>query len=326
MGTSTGRDLHIDQNLTRIAIDFRPQNMVVDMIAPIVPVVKATDIYPVFSRKEAWALESTLRSPGTEAKKVTRSVSSEGYSVKNYALGMDITIEDRANIDAAYEAKMFGNGAMYLKGKLMMDWHNRVISKVSSASNVSTGFTVNSAWNGLGAGAGDPISQLMQVSEQLHATTGQKPNSIMFGWRAWAYLRRNYHVRSMINGVNNGGGFVTRQQVQNLLEIDRFLVDEAFFNTANEAQAEALSSPFADKVLVYYAPPSPSRDDPSFMYSFRQNVPGVPYDMAAERHPYDSRKKIETIEVGYYQDEKITGSDYGALLLATNVATGTGLV
>lgn len=324
MAFSTGRDLHIDQNLTQMALGYRPHGMIVDMIAPVVQVSKETDLYPIFSRAEALALESTARSRGAEARKITRSVSSAGYIVKNYALGMDIYLEDRVNIDAAYEAELYGGATQHCVNKLQLDWENRVLNIVGSATNVSTGFLPCSAWNARTATPGDPIDQILRVSEQIQSQTGVRPNSILMGWRAWNYLRRNVNVRNLINGTNNGGGFVTRQRIQEALEFDRFLVTQMFFNTANEAQPEALSQQFHDKVLVYYAPPNPSREVPSFMYSFRWSGGGLP-NMTVERHPFDARKKTETIEVGYYQDEKVTGSAYGALLLGVGSAQSNGI-
>lgn len=323
MGFSTGKDLHIDQNLTNLAIGYRPHSMIVDMIAPVVNVSKETDLYPVFSRAEALAVESTLRSRGAEARKLSRSVSSAGYVVKNYALGHDIYLEDRVNIDAAYEAELYGGATQYLVDKLMLDWEYRVLRQVGSATNVSTGFVPSSAWNAKN-NAGDPIDMILQVVEQLQGTTGVRPNSILMGWKAWSFMKRNVNVRNLINGTNNGGGFVTRQAVQNVLEMERMLVAESFVNVANEAQPESITSPFDDKVLVYYAPQNPSREVPSFMYSFRWAAPGLP-NMTVERHPFDSKRKTETIEVGYYQDEKVTGSDYGALILGVGSAQSNGI-
>lgn len=321
MGFSTGRDLHIDQHLTQIALNYRPAGMIADMIAPIIPVSKESDIFPVYSRKEILSLESTLRARGTEARKVTRSVSSQGYVVKNYALGHDIYLEDRANIDGAYEAQLYGGAVQYVQNKLAMDWEKRILDKVNSASNVSTGFTVASAWT---VSQGDPIASVFAVIDQFQAFTGMRPNSMLIGYSAWNKMRRNVNVRNFLNGTNNGGGLVTRQQIADLFEIEKFLVSDMFWNTANEAQAEALTSPMANNLLLYYAPPNPSREVPSFMYSFRWSAPGLP-NMTVERHPYDSRRKIETVEVGYYQDEQITGSDYGALIRAVDVSTGTGI-
>ena len=36
--------------------------------------------------------------------------------------------------------------------------------------------------------------------------------------------------------------------------------------------------------------------------------------MIAERHPFDPKTKSEEIELGYYQDEKITAKNLGFLM------------
>jgi len=59
---------------------------------------------------------------------------------------------------------------------------------------------------------------------------------------------------------------------------------------------------------------------PAFAYSIRWSAPGLP-NMQAERHPYNSRTKSEELEIGYYQDEKVTGAEYGFLLTACNSST-----
>lgn len=324
MGLSTGRDLHVDTFLSEIAINYRPQGMIADLIAPVVAVAKETNWYPVFSRKEAFAIEDTIRSRGSEAKRITRSVSTAAYACKNYALAYDVPIEDRANMDAALQFELDAGATRYLETKLMLDWDKRVTSLVGSASNVSTGFLTGSSW--VGPTNGDPISMLWKVKEQIQTTTAQAPNRAVFGWQAWNYFRRNVNVRNLILGTNNGGGMVTRDQAASALELDTIAVAGAFYNTGNENQAEALASnPLKDSVLLYFAPPNPSREDPSFMYSFRWTAPELGTPMAAIRHPYDTRKKVDGIEVQYYQDEKITGSDYGALLLGVGSAQANGL-
>jgi hypothetical protein len=324
MGLSTGKDLHVDQLLSEIAINYRPAGMIADMIAPIVTVGKETDIYPVFSRAEAFAVEDDLRSRGQAAKRITRSVSSASYLAKNYALAHPVYIEDRANMDAALQFELETGASRYLTDKLSLNADRRILSMVASATNVSTGFLCGSSWTG--ATQGDPISMIWKVMEQGQSLTAQKPNSLLFGWRAWNFFRRNVNARNFILGTNNGGGAVTRTAAQEAFEIDRLLVAGAFYNTANEAQAESLASnPLHDAVLAYYAPLSPSRETPSFMYSFRWTSPllGVPF--AVIRHPFDSKTRIEEIEVSYYQDERITGSAYGALLLGVGSAQSNGL-
>jgi hypothetical protein len=322
MGISTGRDLHIDQNLTNVALNYRPAGMIADMIAPIVQVAKETDLYPVFSQKEALAIEDTKRARGTQAHRITRSVSSEGYRAENYALRYDVPIEDRANMDAAYAFELEAGAARYLVDKLVLDWDKRVLQTVGSASNVSTGFLTGSSW----LLTGDPVSQIYKAIEQVQATTAYRPNRVLFGWQAYNYFRRNSNVRNFVLGSNNGGGVISRAQVAGIFEVDQVLVSEAFYNSANEAAAISLANTFpADSVLVYHAPSAPSREVPSFMYSFRWTAPGLPAPLSVERHPYDSKSKTESIEAGYYQDEKITSSALGALIRGVGSAQANGL-
>lgn len=324
MGLATGRDLHIDQNLTNVALAYRPAGMIADMIAPIVPVDKETNVYPVFLQGEALARHSTLRARNTQAQRITRSVSSGNYACKNYALAYDQPIEDRANMDAAYAYQLDIGATTAVLDGLYLDWDCRVLQQVGSASNVSTGFLTGSSW--IGATNGDPISQIWKMFEQVQTTTAYKPNSLLFGWKAWNYFRRNANARNYVLGTNNGGGAVTRRAAQEAFEVERFLVSEAFYNSANEAQAQNLVNTFpADAVLAYYAPASPSRDTPSFMYSFRWTAPGLPAPLVVERHPYDSKSKNDSIEAGYYQDEKITASALGALIVGVGSAQANGL-
>jgi hypothetical protein len=324
MAFSVQRELHIDTHLTNLAINYRPQNFIADQIAPIVSVDKESNSYPIFSRFENFAIEDTTRSRGTEAKKVTRSVSSANYQARNYALGFDVTIEDLANMDQAFRGELDLGAAKYIVGKLGLDYERRVLTLASAAASVSTTFLVSSAWNApVAANQGDPFAQVMQMIEQVQSQVGQRPNSLLVGWKAWNYMRRNVSMRNLINGTNNRGGPVTRDQVANVFEVDRFLVSEALWHTANENavnSGQLTANPIASSVIAYYAPMAASREDPSWMYSFRWAPNGYPAPLTVERHAYDTRKKVETIEAGYFQDEKVTGLDYAALL--SNVALG----
>lgn len=324
MGFSTGKDLHVDQHLTNIAINYRPQNLIADMIAPVVPVNKQSDSYPIFSRHEAFAIESTIRAPKTEAKKITRSVSSAKYDAKNYALGSDVSIEDQANMDDAYRFELDIGATRYLIGKLGLDWERRVTALAVTTASVGSVFVCNSIWGASGANAGDPIIQTFQLIEHVHGTTGQRPNSLWFGWKAWNRFRRNYHARNFLNGVNNGGGVVRREQITSLFEVSKVIVSEALYHSVNEAHVNSfpIANAMEDQLIAYFAPSAPSREDPSWFYSFRWQNPTLPAPLSVFRHPYDSRKQMDTIEAGYYQDEIVVGADYAGRLITT-AASGT---
>jgi hypothetical protein len=318
MPQSTGRDLHIDALLSQMAIGYFQENGIAGLIAPVVPVGKQGDMYSIFSRADALRTEDDKRSPGTEANKITRTISSDTYYAQNYALKYPVTLEDRANADPVFRQNLIDNAAEYVLDKLLLGWEVRVAGIVNSTSNVGSSAGVASEWDA--AASSDPIGDIHTAMDNVQDLTGQRPNRCIMGLDAWRSIRRNDQILNRIFGTNNGGGFPSTAQIANLLEIEQILVGAAYRNTANEAQAESLSKVWGDNVTVYYAPQAPSRDRASFMYSFRWAEGSLP-NMQAERHPFDRKTKTEEVEVGYYQEEKVTGSEYGFSLLAVNSST-----
>jgi len=318
MGQSSGRDLHIDVLLSNVAIGYMMEDTVAGLIAPVVQVAKQSDAYAIFSRADALRIEDARRSPGTEANKVSRSLSSDTYYANNYALKYPVTIEDRENADPIQKQNIINDGAQYITDKLKLDWENRVGGMVNSITQVGSYAAVASEWDA--AASSDPLGDMNTALDDIQNRTGKRGNSICMGIAAWRSLRRNDQVLNRLFGTNNGGGYANTQQVASLLEIEQLLVAGAYQNTANESQAEVLAPLWIDNVLAYYAPSSASRDQPSFMYSFRWATGGLP-NMQAERHPFDSKTKSEEVEVGYYQDEKITGDEYSFLIRSVNSST-----
>jgi len=316
---AVGREVHVDVPLSNVAIDYQNQPMfIAPNLAPIVEVPNLTGSIPEFSRRDRMATADDRRAPGTEANIVRREVSSDSFVCLNYALKQAVTLEDMKNADPIYVQKLYNGAAEFLTGKLMLNWENRVASKVTSGSNVGSYSAVSSAWTDYTNS--DPLNDVLTRIDQVQDLTGTKPNKVVFGDKAWRNFRRNTTVRNLIFGTNNGGGYASEMQVADLLGVDEVMVGGAYKDTANRQQSESLVQIWGDNVLVHYAPPSPSIYVPSFMYSFRWAIAGVP-NMQAERHGFDTKTKSEEVEVGYYQDEKITGSEYGGLIIATDSST-----
>ena len=66
-------------------------------------------------------------------------------------------------------------------------------------------------------------------------------------------------------------------------------------------------------VLLYVAP-NPGLMTPSHGYTFRWTPEGLPGPMAIERYP-NVRAKTESVESHLFQDEKVTGTDLGYLIV-----------
>jgi len=317
-GGATGHDLHIDQHLSNVAINYEPKGMIADVIAPIVKVPKQSDNYIIWDHADAFRVEDDKRAPGTEANKIERSVSSETYFADNYALKMPLNLEDRENMDPVFVGEMREGRTKFIKSKLMLSWEQRAAQLCTSGSNVGSYATVDSDWIEHANGNSDPLGDCWTALNNVADSMGYRPNRCIMGDTAWRNFRRHADVIDIIHGNTGAAGskgvrYASREQFKAIFEIEEFLIGAAYYNSADEGQSASLSLLWDDYVLWYYAPASPSIEEPSFMYSFRWNKPGLP-NMIAERHPFDPKTKSEEIELGYYQDEKITAKNLGFLM------------
>jgi len=310
---ATSRDIYIDKMLSEMAIGYRPTGMIADLIMPVVRVGQQSGIYTVFDRGDRLRQRTTARAPGMEANVIEQEVGSATYYCNNYALKAPVTIEDRANADPIFTNGIIEGRTQLVLDSLMLDKEIRVANLVTSGSNVGSSSSVSSAWNG----AGDPLGDINTALDNVHDSNGVKCNKIVFGLSAWRSFRRDSTVRNLIFGTNNGGGYPTTSQVAGLLDVEQVMVGGSFQNTGDKGLTETLAKIWDDQVLCYYAPDAPTIERPSAFYSFRWAAPGLP-QMQVERHPFDTRKKAEEVEVGYYEDEQITASTYAFLLEGVN--------
>lgn len=313
-------NIHVDKHLSNLAINYRPQGFVGDRVFPIVNVQKQTDMIKTYNQADLFRRERTLRSPGMDANRIDVAVNSTSYACLNYALRADVTVEDRANADAAFIRDMEEGRVMRVMDSLSLDWDVRIASQVTNTSNVGTSAAVGSAWTDLTNS--DPLGDCWAIMDHIEDATGYRPNRAVFSGDAWRYFARNDTVIDKVRttGVSGGGMNATVQDAATLLQLEEVNVGWAYYNTADEGQANSLSRIWGDHVLLYYAPSRPSIELPSFGYTFRQVAAGLP-NMTVERLPFDPYKKIDSVEVGYYQDEKITAQPLGGLV--TNVTSST---
>jgi hypothetical protein len=311
---ATGRDVHIDVPLSNVAIAFKPEGMIAHQIAPIVTVNKQSDGFYIWTLDDGFRTEEDDRAPGTEANVVTRNVSSDTYYAKNRALKDRLPYEDIANADAGFIFTERSARAEFVTSKLLLNWEVRVASQCTSTSNVGSSSTVASAWSDYDNS--DPLGDIDTGINNVEGAIGYRPNRVVIGGDAWNNMKQNATLISRIYGQQTGakGRLVQPAQVANILEVDEVLIGRAFQNTSEEGQTAALSRIWGDHVLIHYTPKTARKDTPAFMYSFRW---GKVMNMTAQVHQLP-RAKAEEVEVGYYQDEKITFANAGYLLTNAN--------
>ena len=312
----SGGRLHIDRPLSNFAVDFRPHQSIADSVLPIIPVEHQSDVYTIFDQAPQWRPEVDLRAPGTQARAIRLTVSSASYHAPNFELGADVTREELADADVLQRAKLEQGrvGAVRLKLDISREIRLAQLMHASCGSRTA----VASAWND--ATNSDPIADINIGINNVLFATGFRPNKALMSLRVWNQLRKhNTIINKAVNPNVTGGatGYVTRQAVASIFELDEVLVGELFQNTAQEGLAQTLADVWSNSCLLYYAPSGPTMDQPTFGAQFRwHGGMGAGTQYYVERHPYESKRGAQFLTLGYYQAELAVFSACGFALTA----------
>jgi hypothetical protein len=316
MGYLQGRAIYVDRHLSNVALSYRAMGFIGDEIFPVVNVDKQSGMIKTYSQADQFRDVADDRAPGTEANKISFAVGSESYYADNHALKADVTIEDRVNRDPIFIKDMEQGRVEFITDKLQLNNERRIATKVTATANVSTLMLVASDWSSYAVAT--PLADLWTAMDQQRDLTGYKPNRAVFSELAFRAFSRNDEVIDKVHGtgVTGGGEEATAEQVAKLLRMEKVLVAGGMYNSAAEGIGKALTDIWGNYVLIYYAPMNPSVDVPSYGYSLRWTAAGLA-NWNVERHPYNTLKKTDEVEVGYYQDERVLATPLATLVGST---------
>ena len=311
---AVGRDLHIDAALTNLTIGYRPQNLIADQIYPAVPVDKQNNVYYVWTQADFFTVSNAHRAPGAVAKRIGFDVSSQTYFCREYALAMDLPLEEIANADAALNLR--SSAANFVFDHLSLAWEDRIAVALTTTTNVGSNVALAGTDRWSDKTNSDPVTNIFTGKESIRSTTGYEANKIIFSGAAWNNFRQHPDIIDFVRGQgdNTGGGPVTMQQVAAAFEVSQVLVGKGVKNTADEGAPAAYTDIWSTACVILHVAANPGLMIPTHGYTFQWTPEGLPGPLAVDR--YSERKtKSETVEVSHYQDERIIAANLGYLIV-----------
>jgi len=301
-------DSHIDKFLTNLLVGYRPQGMIWDQVAPVVPVAKQSDLYAKIDKGNWFRRPNTQRSPGAGANEVNYTVSSGRYACTNRELATVLADEVVANADDPHDPAR--RQAELLTDQLNLDAEIRVYNATVGGVGSSTTLTGINAWDQFNTS--DPLTDFEVAQEAIRSTTGYKPNLCVLGLKSWLKLRRHPDIVRAIYPGAGVGGTADLAQLANLIGVGKVLIPETIYNTAAEGAADTFTDVWSTHCILSYTAPNPGIMVPTYMAAFRWN--GSPIaNFAVQRWRPDGRK-AEILQVGYYQDENIVATELGFMI------------
>lgn len=315
MAKTTPRDLHVDKLLTQISIATynEPGIYIARQVAPIIPVEKQSDLYPVYDQSHWFRNEAALRAPGTKSQRGGWTVDTTNqYYCKRYSYGHEIADEERDNTDDTFN--LDSEATAFVTDKVMMA-HEVGWAGTNFTTGIWGGDQVGSTnftqWSDYAAST--PLTDLDTYGDNVDARIARNPNTLVLGKQVWMKVKRHPEVIDLIKYTQRGQ--LTLDLFAALIEIPRVLVGRAIYTTTAEGTAETsvtFSRIWGKHALIAYVAERPSLMAPSASYTFTwRRVPSS--DLYIKRMR-DEEREVDIIESNTYFDFKVTAKRAGEFM------------
>ncbi len=299
-------DVHVDAPLTNFALQFQNRSFVADMVFPIIPVVKESDLYYTFVREELRDVDS-LRAAGALAKEVDWVPSTSSYRAEEFAMRHLLPDRIAANADAPVRPRI--NTTAKLMKWLMLGYEKRIQAIAQATGNVQATVAASPKWDGTSPTIEKDIDT---AKDNIRNNAGVEPNAILLAENVKDVLKRDTTLRDLIRYVINVGSgnrdLLMNGELPPVLFNLAIIVAGAVEDTSKIGAAASVSKIWNDAVPVFYREMAPSLEGLTWGYSMRVQAPLV----TAYR---DEPRKGEWIETSIIQAEELVTSNCANLIV-----------
>jgi len=311
--------VHVDTLLTDVSIGYAQssENFIARKGAPIRPVDKSSDKYPIWGAADFLRMQTKSVGDRTPAPEASYTMSNDTYSCDNWPLKHLIPDKTRKNADVDLEKAT----VKFLTQQILMRRDYQYLTTLFNTANwtYKTGAAGGGDFIDFSDAASTPFSTIRGFKRTVQqAIGGFMPNTIVVGPEVDDCLKE--HDDSLDKIKYTATGIVTNDLLAAAFGVKEYLVGEAVYNTAAAGQTATLANMGGDYMWIGYIAEEPSEFNPSALYTFSlkdyddQGDGGALIKRWRENDPEGEWFKAESAF-----DIKITAATAGLLLV--NAAT-----
>lgn len=243
----------INKELTQIALAYRNEDYIADLVLPRKPVGKQEFSYLLHTKADRFTVPDTNMGRKSRANEVEFSATEVDSSTRDRGLSAVVPQADIDN-DSEGRSNPLGSHAEGLTDLILLDREIRVANMVLDAANYAaankTTLVGNDQWSDFTNS--DPIDDIMTALDACF----MRPNYAVLGADVWTKLRQHPKVIKATNKNSGDEGIAARQAVAELLELKGIHVGMSRYNSAKPGQTATYGRAWGKSALFYYQNPT----------------------------------------------------------------------
>jgi len=262
----------VDPLLTQFAVQYsqETEGFIGGKLFPTVPAPSGeTGTYYTFtSSKDFFTLpDKTRRAPGSAFGRGNLGVATSTYQTEED--GWEIPVDDRvqANAQAPFDPR---RTAVESATQVVMLRREKIITDaITNATTFAAYTTALGVGNRYDNANSEPVKLMDTWKEVIRGNIGRNPNTYVLAYDAWLELKEHPAIQARVKTTVDT--VVTLDLVAKLFGLDRILLSNAMYNSAEEGQTVSLTDMMSKKAFLGYINPSPGIMRPSVGYNIQLN-------------------------------------------------------
>lgn len=261
----------VDPLLTQFVVQFAQEHgmFIGDKLFPTVPVSNESGTYYTFtSTKDFFTLpDKTERAPGTPYGRGQLGVGTSTYATQED--GWEIPVDDRIQDNALPPYDPRRSAAENAAEVVLLRREKNIIDAITNTTTFASyteALSGNTQWDDENS---EPIDKMDSICETIRGNCGLWPNTVVMPWDVWLKLKEHPVIIDRIKVTNDK--IVTVDLLARLFNVDRILLSQAAYNSAEEGQTVSLADMMSKKLFVGYVAPSPDLTRPSVGYTIQKH-------------------------------------------------------
>jgi len=306
-------EVHVNKTLENISVAYLQETteFVCPQVFPIVPVMKDSDTYFKFDTGDLLRDNMQVRPPSTPSAGADYDLTTDTYSCNRYALKQAIDWQTRANQDGELVTDSVVTKILTQKALIKFERYfasQYFTTSVWTGSTTAGDITAGTKWD---AGSSTPIADVEAQRLSVRNSCGMKPNVMVVSSAVHSALKNNSDILGRLGG--NERGVPTEQIMAALFEVDKYIVADVTYNSANKGATDVIAPVFGtDGVLLTYAATEPNIMSPSGGYIFASKQFASNDWGLIVRKWQDINITSDIIEVEFKLDPKVVTPKAGA--------------
>lgn len=286
----------VDKLLTEVSSAYVPEGYISESIFPSIDVVQNSGKLAKYSNSHLRILNTIMGGRGEARRVETITRSQDTYYLEKHGLEGVVTPEDYDNVEKPYDAEK--DEMMGLTTALWLGKEKSVADTLGDTAILTQNTTLAGVTQFSDYTNSDPLAVAKTAVAAVKNSCGVRPNTVIMGWQVLNVLKYHPGILEALGFKDNRAGLLSREDIARALDVQRIMIGEAMYNSANEGAADALTDIWGKNMVFAVLPDKAAPYQKSLGYYIRKKGVGSRkvYKSDIENPPESTRLVV----VDYY--------------------------